>query len=76
MTTIYFDAPHNDEERRQRLCYGQTLVFSPYPSARALATFAREIDEGLSGALDAHDRQTARRLNSIWPFWLAQAAIH
>jgi hypothetical protein len=46
INTIYFHTLHNDVERRERLCNGQIFLFSPYPSALALAIFAREIVEG------------------------------
>jgi hypothetical protein len=57
MNTIYFDAPSSDEERRQRLYDGQLFVFSPCPSAQALAAFARQMAEEAFAPLDPREAQ-------------------
>jgi hypothetical protein len=57
VNTIYFDAPYSDAERRQRLYNGQLFVFSPCPSALALATFAREMAEEAFAPLDPREAQ-------------------
>ena len=57
VNTIYFDVPYSDAERRQRLYNGQLFVFSPCPSALALATFAREMAEEAFAPLDPREAQ-------------------
>ena len=57
MNTIYFDPPHSDDERRQRLYTGQLFVYSACPSVQALAAFAREMAEEAFAPLDPRDAQ-------------------
>ena len=57
MTTVYYDSPMNDDERRQRLYKGDIFVFSPRASTLALTEFARELIEDAFGTLDPRDAQ-------------------
>lgn len=57
MTTVYFDHPMSDGDRRQRLYAGDILVFSPRPASRALCDFAREL---LEEAFAPHDPRQAQ----------------
>lgn len=41
--TIYFDSHLDQRQRRARIYAGDVFVFSPRPSSRALADFAREL---------------------------------
>jgi hypothetical protein len=52
MSTIYFDTHLGDEERRRRLYSGDVFVYSPRPSTRALAEFARSLIEDAFAPLD------------------------
>jgi hypothetical protein len=45
MTSVFFDAPFDDETRRQHLYEGDLFAFSPRPSTLALISFARELIE-------------------------------
>jgi hypothetical protein len=57
VTTIYFDNPMNDDERRRRLYSGDIFVFSPRPSTRALSDFARELIDDAFGSVDPREAQ-------------------
>jgi hypothetical protein len=57
MNAVYFDAPLNDEQRRELLYRGQLLVYSPTPSSRALVNFAKDMIEA---AFRPHDPETAQ----------------
>ncbi len=52
MNSVYFDAPMNDDERREALYHGQLLVYSPTPSSLAFVEFARAMLRGAFGQLD------------------------
>jgi hypothetical protein len=43
--TVYFDTHLGEQARRARLYQGDIFVFSPRPSTKALAEFARELTE-------------------------------
>jgi len=72
MNTIYVDAPYSDEERRQRLYNGQLFVFSPCPSAQALAAFAREMAEEAFAPLDPREAQYTLPVGGLLLFSGAQ----
>lgn len=57
MSTLYFDAPAPDSERRERLYAGDLYVFSPRPSSEALCAHAREM---IGEAFDGLDPLTAQ----------------
>jgi phytanoyl-CoA dioxygenase PhyH len=57
MSTIYFDSPYTDEERRQRLYDGQLFVYSACPGAMSLCALAREMSEEAFAPLDPRDAQ-------------------
>ena len=45
MNSVFFDSAMPEEPRGERLYEGQTFVFSPRPSTRALCELAREMTE-------------------------------
>jgi hypothetical protein len=57
MNAVFFDAPVNDDARREQLYKGQLFVYSPSPSSRDLCAFAREMIEDAFGALDPREAQ-------------------
>ena len=57
MNAVFFDAPVNDDSRREQLYKGQLFVYSPCPSSRDLCAFAREMIEDVFGALDPREAQ-------------------
>ncbi|MEM4373162.1 MAG: hypothetical protein QXS59_08950 [Metallosphaera sp.] len=57
MTAIFFDSPMDDASRRRALYHGNLFVFSPRPSAVALAAFAREM---LAEAFRPYDPRAAQ----------------
>lgn len=57
MNTIYFDAPHSDDARREELFRGQLFVHSPTPGAMALVEHARTMIEEAFGGLDPRTAQ-------------------
>jgi len=57
MNAVFFDAPVNDDARREQLYKGQLFVYSPSPSSRDLCAFAREMIEDAFGTLDPRDAQ-------------------
>lgn len=57
MTTVYFDSPVNDVERRRQLYDGHLFVFSPRASTIALCDFAREMIQEAFGSLDPQTAQ-------------------
>src|SRR5262245_37753170 len=57
MSAVFFDAPVNDDARREQLYRGQLFVYSPCPSSHDLCGFAREMIEDAFGALDARKAQ-------------------
>jgi hypothetical protein len=57
MNAVFFDAPINDDARREQLYKGQLFVYSPCPSSRNLCAFAREMIEDAFGALDPREAQ-------------------
>jgi hypothetical protein len=52
MPTIYLDAAHSDEARRNRLYGGNLYAFSPGESATKLAELARELSEAAFAPYD------------------------
>lgn len=52
MNSVYFDAPMNDDARREALYHGQLLVYSPTPSSLAFVEFARGMLREAFGELD------------------------
>jgi hypothetical protein len=57
MTSVFFDSPMDDAARRRALYNGDLFVFSPRPSAAALAAFAREM---LAEAFSPYDPREAQ----------------
>jgi len=57
MNSIYFDAPMNDDDRREAIYRGQLLVYSPTPSSIALVEFARTMLRNAFGKLDPETAQ-------------------
>ncbi|MGY1711356.1 hypothetical protein ACI8AC_17805 [Geodermatophilus sp. SYSU D00758] len=57
MNTIYYDAPHSDDDRREQLFRGQLFVQSASLGALALVEHARDMIEEAFGALDPRTAQ-------------------
>jgi hypothetical protein len=57
MNSVFFDAPHTDDERRTALYAGQLFAYSPVPAARALVEFARSLVVEAFGDLDPRTAQ-------------------
>ncbi len=57
MNSVFFDAPHSDEQRRQALYSGQLFVYSPRPSTLAFADFTRSMVEDAFNGLDPEKAQ-------------------
>jgi hypothetical protein len=57
VTTVYFDSPMPDSERRELLYSGDIFVFSPSDASRALCDFARSM---LTDAFAPHDPREAQ----------------
>ena len=57
MTNVYFDSTMDEGSRRRALYSGDLFVFSPRPSAVALAAFAHEL---LAEAFSPHDPREAQ----------------
>lgn len=57
MNTVYLDAPHDDDARREELFRGQLFLHSPVPGALALVEHARELIEEAFGDLDPRTAQ-------------------
>lgn len=51
MSSVHFDAPVTDDERRRKLYAGDLFVYAPKPAALALCALAREmLDEAFGGS--------------------------
>jgi hypothetical protein len=57
MNSVFFDAPHSDEARREALYGGQLFAYSPTPGVRALVEFARTLVVEAFGDLDPRTAQ-------------------
>lgn len=57
MSTLFYDAPHSDDARREDLFRGQLFVYSPVAGASALVQHARELIEEAFGDLDPRTAQ-------------------
>lgn len=57
MTSVYFDSPLSDAERRQRLYAGDLFVYAPGPSALSLVGLAREL---IQEAFGSHNPELAQ----------------
>ena len=57
MTTVYFDSPLSDAERRAKLYGGDIFVISPSPAATQLCSLA---DDLLKEAFAPHDPEFAQ----------------
>ena len=57
MNTVYHDAPHDDDARREELFRGQLFLHSPVPGSTALVEHARELIEEAFGDLDPRTAQ-------------------
>lgn len=57
MNSVFFDAPHSDEARREALYGGQLFAYSPTPAATALVEFARTLVVEAFGDLDPRTAQ-------------------
>lgn len=57
MTTIFFDSPCADDERRRRLYQGDLFVYSATEGSRSFCDFAREM---IAGAFNGDNPETAQ----------------
>jgi len=57
MTTVYYDSPMSDDERRARIYAGDLFVYSPRESVREYVRFTRDLIQSAFGTLDPEHAQ-------------------
>lgn len=57
MHSVFFDAPHSDDARREELFRGELFVYNPTPGTTALVQHAREMIEQAFGQWDPRTAQ-------------------
>ena len=68
MNTVYFDAPHSDDQRRAELYRGQLYVYAPRPATLGLCRLAQQLSEDAFAPHDprhAQDHLPVEEFNAI-----------